>query len=450
MAVSSERAHALSTPPMVQGLPFLGSLLDFRRDHVGVFEHGYRDFGPVFGIRLGPQRGVVLIGPKYHEFFFSEVDQRLSVPEVYRFVIPMFGEVVMAVQDRERRRQHVAVMQSAFKGRRLTGYVQTMVDETDAWLDELGDSGTFEVWDALEALSMNIAASALMGPEVREQIGEFRPLLDDLARGMDFVLPPNLPLPRFRRRDRARKLLTEMIRPVLANRRERLGEHGDFLQMLVTHPALYGKDDDDETLVGIALCTIFTGFITTAAQTAWALVLLLQHPEYLESVLAELDRERVEFTDGECPTAQRLSRLNWALTEAVRLHPVMSHYARTTAEEYMVDGYRVPSGWLTMLCPAVAHRLPSVFSDPERYDPERFGPGREEHRRHPYALIGFSGGFYRCPGSGFGMAEMRVVLAMLLDRYSLELRTADPVAAFDLGVSRPGSPCLVRYSRRSE
>jgi sterol 14-demethylase len=434
----AERRPPLRPPPAVRGLPLVGNLLEFRRDHVGIFERAYRDHGPVFSIRLGPQRGVVLIGPEYHRFFFSEVDRKLSVPELYRFVVPMFGEVVMAERDGDTRRGQVQLMQSAFQGRRLTRYEETMAEETHAWLDRLGRSGTFEVWDELEGLSMRIAAATLMGPEVRARIDDFRPLLVDLARGMEFVLPPNLPLPRFRRRDRARVALTEMIRPILAARRAAPGGSADFLQTLVDDPSLANGSGDDQKLAGMALCTIFTGYITTAALMSWSLVLLLQHPPYLEAVLGELDGG-----DG-----ARLPRLDRAIKEAVRLRPVMSHYARTNAEEYELDGYRIPKGWLTMLCPAVAHRLPHVFADPDRYDPDRFAPGRAEDRQ-PNALIGFSGGFYRCPGSAFGTSEIRVALAGLLERFTLELVDRDPAPAFDLGVTRPGSPCRVRYAART-
>jgi sterol 14-demethylase len=432
--VTSGRAasvgSSLPTPPMLRGLPLVGNLPAFRREHAALFERGYRRYGPIFSMRLGPQRGVVLIGPEHHRFFFHEVDRRLSVPEIYRFVVPMFGDVVMAARDTQTRREQVALMQSAFQGRRLEAYARTMGDETEAWLRGLGHSGTFDVWDSFESLSMNVAASALMGPEVRARMADFRPLLTDLARGMEFILPPNLPLPRFRRRDRARRQLTEMIQPVLAARRATPADRADFLQTMVEDETLR----TDATLVGMALCTLFTGYITTAAQMAWALVLLLQHRAYLESVVDELP-------------AGRSPRLEWAVKEAVRLRPVMSHYARTNAEDYERGGYRIPKGWLTMLCPAVAHRLPELFRDPGAYDPERFGPGREEDRR-PYAMIGFSGGFYRCPGAGFGMTEIRVVLGMLLERYALDLVDPDPPAAFDLGVTRPGSPCRVRYRAR--
>lgn len=440
---------SLPTPPMVRGLPLLGSFLEWRRDHLGVFLRAYRQHGPVFGIRLGPMRGVVLIGPEYHDFYFKEVDRTLSVPELYKFVIPMFGDVLMAAADTDRRRRHVSLLHSAFQGGRLAHYTEVMAEEATRWLDELGPRGELELWATVEPLVMRIAASALMGPEIRARIDEFRPSLADLARGMEFILPSNLPLPRFFRRDRARRRLAEMLRPVLAERRRQPGGRSDFLQSLVDDPGL--QAEGDEVQIGMALATIFTGYITTAAQACWTLVLLLRHPEYLASVVAEIDVELAASdgrTDGSFLTTARLPLLERAFKESVRLRPVMSHYARTNAQEYEIDGYRIPKGWLTMLCPGVAHRLPTIFTDPERYDPERFADDRAEDKKRAHSLIGFSGGFYRCPGQAFGANETKVVLAALLARYTLEPLGAEPPPDFALGVTRPGSPCRIRYMRR--
>ena len=419
----------------------IGSLPGFLRHHTDVFQRAYDAHGPVFGIRLGPQRGVMLIGPRYHEFYFKEVDNILAVPQLYEFVIPMFGEVLLAVKDTTVRRRQIAVMQSAFQGRQLAAYTEVMKQETACWMDSLEDAGEFDVWSAMEALSMKVAAGALLGAEVRSRIGEFAPLLRDLARGMEFVLPPNLPLPKFRRRDRARARLEEMISPVLADRRKPARRRHDFLQTLVDNPEI---GEDDELLIGMALCTLFTGYITTAAQMSWTMVQLLQHQDYLSFVVAEIDRAS-ETSRG---PQRRLDRLEWAIKESQRLHPAMSHYARYNTEDYELDGYVIPRGWLTMLCPAVAHRLPDIFADPQRYDPHRFAPGRAEDKRHPHAMIGFGGGYYRCPGAAFGNSEIKTVLATLLAHFHLSLVAPGPRAAFDMGVIRPGSPCQVRYLRR--
>lgn len=437
------------SPPALRGLPLLGNLLEYRRDHLEVFWRAYRTLGPIFSIRLGPQRAVVLIGPENHRFFFSQVDKILSLPEVYRFVVPMFGKVLNAADDEAVRRKQLALLHSAFQGQRMRGHIGVMAQESSAWLEGLGRGGTFEIFETFAALGMNIAASAFMGQEIRRRMADFLPLYEALARGMDFVLPPHLPLPRFRRRDRARRELNEMIRPVIAERQAHPERYDDFLQTIIA--GRYSEDgvEADETIVGLALMTVFTAYITTAAQSAWSLVQLLQHPDYLAEVLDE--QEEVLGGDAANVSAEtlgRMERLEWALKETQRMHPVMSHYARYNAQAYEWQGYHMPKGWLTFVCPAVSHRLPEVFSRPDSYDPRRFAPERAEDQRRPYSLIGFGAGLYRCPGAAFGTNEMKCILSLLLQRFELELLDGAPRRDFEMGVIRPRPPCRVRYRRR--
>jgi len=437
------------TPPALRGLPFLGNLLEYRRDHVEVFWRAYKTLGPVFSIRLGPQRAVVLIGPEGNRFFFTQVDKILSLPEVYRFVIPMFGKVLNAADTETVRKKQLALLHTAFQGRKMQHHVEIMVREISAWIDSLGDEGTFELDKALEKLGMNIAASAFMGEAIRRQMSDFLPLYEDLARGMEFVLPPNLPLPRFRRRDRARKKLGEMIRPIIVERQAHPERYDDFLQTIVEGEYLENGETADETVIGLALLSVFTAYITTAAQTSWSLIQLIQHPEYLASVRNE--QEAVLHNKATNISVEKLSlleRLEWSLKETQRMYPVMSHYARYNAQAYELGGYYIPQGWLTMVCPAISHRLPGVFVHPEIYDPIRFSPARAEDRKNTYGLIGFGAGLYRCPGAGFGMNEMKCIIAMLVQRFTLELVDCNPKRNFELGVIRPQPPCLVKYKRR--
>jgi sterol 14-demethylase len=427
----------------------VGNLLAYRRDHVDVFWRAYREHGPVFSIRLGPQRAAVLIGPERHRFFFEEADKTLSLPEVYRFVIPMFGPVLNAANERAVRKYQLQLLHSAFRGPRMDRHVEVMAAETEAWLDTLGERGTFDVNAAFAELGMNIAASAFMGPRIRSQMDAFLPLYEDLARGMEFVLPPNLPLPRFIRRDRARKRLGELIQPAIDERRARPGDYEDFLETVVAGDHSRAQSDPDDTVVGLALLSVFTAYITTAAQMAWALVQLLERPAWLARVRAEAEAVGVRDRPPDREALGSLDRLTWSLKETQRLHPVMSHYARHTASSYEIDGYVVPEGWLTMLCPAIAHRLPEVFARPDVYEPERFAPHRAEHRRTDYSLIGFGAGLYKCPGMAFGTAEMQCVLSMLLSRYDVELLTPELTRDYDMGVIRPGPRCVVKYARRS-
>ncbi len=200
------------TPPALPGLPLVGNALEFRRDPIAVVRRGYERFGLMFSLKLGPQAIAVVLGPTSHRFFFEQSDNILSVREVYKFVVPMFGEVLQSAGTQMCNAQR-DLLRPAFGRGALTSFVNTAARETRAWLQTLGDVGEFDLWPTFEQLSMDIAAAALIGTEFRMKTStEFWELYRDLAGGMEFILPTNLRLARFRRRERAKVKLFAMIR----------------------------------------------------------------------------------------------------------------------------------------------------------------------------------------------------------------------------------------------
>jgi sterol 14-demethylase len=442
---SSTEKHGL--PPSLNGWPLVGNFPEYMRDHVALLRRGYARLGPVFALRLGPQRAVMLVGPEFNRFFFTQADKLLSVPEVYRFVVPMFGPVLNAAVDRVVRRSQLALLHSAFVREALAVDMRVMEEETNAWTASLGDAGSFEIYEAFSGLVLRITLKSLLGPEIRERVDEFAPLLNTLAEGMDFLLPPHLPLPKFYRRDRAREALIRIVAPLVDDRLSGAVRHGDFLQKIVAGDYLSESSRSRDTIIDLVLMTAFTGYITTAAQMCWSLTELIGHPDYERLVTEEI----AALPTGEpfsFDTLSRLTLLERAIKEGQRLNPAMSHYARFTAMPYEIGGFVVPKGWLTMISPTLSHRLPAVFPRPNVYDPDRFAPGREEDVRTPYSLIGFGGGVYRCPGAKYGMAAIHCVLASLYRNFLLELVTGPPVRDFQVGVIRPRPPCVIAYRRR--
>jgi sterol 14-demethylase len=101
-----------------------------------------------------------------------------------------------------------------------------------------------------------------------------------------------------------------------------------------------------------------------------------------------------------------------------------------------------------MVSPAVAHRLPSVFANPEKYDPDRFAPGREEHKQTLYTLIGFGGGKHRCIGFVFAYQQVMMIWAHILKSFEIELVEPDYKPNYSTFVVGPYQPCRIRYRRR--
>ncbi|WP_341720575.1 cytochrome P450 [Micromonospora sp. FIMYZ51] len=436
---------ARSSPPTLSGLPVLGNALSFMRDPVALIRAGRAELGPVFALRMGPKRSVVVVGPEQSRATIALPESTLPVTPVYQWVVPMFGRVMQAADHEDYRRQRAALV-PALAGRHHGDYLAAITDETRSWLGSLGHRGTFDAAADLERLSMNIAVRLFLGARFRNQhAARFREYFLDIAAGMEFFLPPNLPLPRLRRRDRARKAMFELVRPYLdAVRTDPDPDRHGFLAHLATAEESF----DDETVIGLILILVYAAYETTAAQLGWSLILLLQNPKAtaeIEVELAALSADSREWTTGDLHR-QRL--LFEALLEAQRLRPVTTMLTRHTAVPYEVGGYEVPAGWQTLFCPPVTHRDPDVFPDPDAFDPSRFGPARDSAGTAASSLLNMGGGLHACLGARFADLEMKAVLALLLGGYDLELANPDPPPAPGLGVSRPLSPCEIHYRAR--
>ena len=443
--------NQLPTPPVLSGAkPGIGHLLEFNKNRAGLILRGVEEAGQVFTIKLGPQNVAVLIGPEYHRTFFMETDKKLNISTPYKFLRASFGEVLFIAGHDEYLRQRPFVTQ-AFRREKMAYYITIMEREVQKWLDTLGEDGQFEVVETMGWLTQNVAGSALMGDRFMAEAGpEFWDLYADLGKALDPVLPPNLPLPKFWRRDKARARMAEIIKPILEERRANPDAYDDFLQDFVQ--SRYADTDDpieDEVLRNLRLGLMFAGHETTAGQAAWNIILLLQHPDFLSLVREEIDRHAPYGQPVTGRTLHALTHMGYAVTETERLRPSADLLLRDVDEDIEVGGYRIPAGWKVQVSSEVAHRLDDVFAEPDYYDPLRYAPGREEDKSDRFTLIGFGGGTHKCTGMNFANNEISVITTLLLQQFDLELATRHSEVARGVGANRP-TPTVIRYHRKSQ
>ncbi|XP_044109962.1 cytochrome P450 4F2 isoform X3 [Neovison vison] len=235
---------------------------------------------------------------------------------------------------------------------------------------------------------------------------------------------------RFRR---ACRLVHNFTDAVIQERRRTLPDQGidefleakaktktlDFIDVLLLTKDEDGKQLSDEDIRAEADTFMFEGHDTTASGLSWVLYNLAKHPEYQERCRQEVqellrDREPQEI---EWDDMTQLPFLTMCIKESLRLHPSVTVISRCCSQDIVLpDGRVIPKGVTCLISIFGTHHNPSVWPDPEVYNPFRFDPENIKERS-PLAFIPFSAGPRNCIGQTFAMTEMKVVLALTLLRF---------------------------------
>jgi len=440
-----------TVPTLAGGLPWLGHAPAFHRNPVGFLEEGRRRHGDIFRFKLCGRDVYALLSPRGHQAFFRASDDELSAREAYRFTVPIFGPGVAYAVSSELMDEQLRLLHPALRDDAMQAYAGFMAQEVDEFADRLGVEGQIDLLPAMNELTIAIAGRCLIGPEFRSRsAAEFAALYRDLEAGINLIafFSPGFPSPANLRRDRARRRVLALMSELIAERRRTGGDTKDFLGVLMNARDAFGAALSDDLITGLLLTALFAGQHTSAVMATWVAVLLAQHPEEASALRREAEAE----TRGEQPglaALKRLRRLEWCLKEAERLYPPIVMLMRLVQRPFTADGHALPPGSMAMVSPAVGHRLPHVFADPKRFDPDRFAPPREEDRATPFSLIGFGGGKHRCLGLAFAHQQIKIIWTLLLRRFDFELADPTPRPDYATWVVGPRGSCRVRYRRRA-
>ena len=143
----------------------------------------------------------------------------------------------------------------------------------------------------------------------------------------------------------------------------------------------------------------------------WAISLLLNHPEALDKVRAEIDthvgHQRL-IADSDLPN---LHYLHNVMKETLRLFPagplLVPHESST---ECTVQGYDIPRGTMLLVNAYAIHRDPDVWEHATSFKPERFE--REEGKG--FRLMPFGSGRRGCPAELMATRVMGLALGALV------------------------------------
>ena len=346
----------------------------------------------------------------------------------YRAAVELFGHGLLLNEGDAWKRQRL-MSQPAFKADYIAEQVPWMVNLTAKFLADwrrYADNGQARDVDKdFLDLSQLLAGYYLMGPG-------FEPIAERFCRAAIAVkdswpLPPRSVWQLLRRRgDGWTDALASAVRDIdacvyeyLAAQRPNDFAGAGLVKLLVDGSRAQNDEFNDRSLRDQLLTVFFAGHETTASSLSWVHYLLDRHPEARDRLRAEVGA----VLGQRAPTMADLDRLVYTeqvVNEALRLYSPIHSLSRVALEDDTLGGYYIPAGATIYVSLYATHRLPSVWPDPERFDPERFTAANIGARPR-FAFIPFAAGHRNCVGASTAIVELKIAVAMIAQRYELNV-----------------------------
>jgi cytochrome P450 len=264
--------------------------------------------------------------------------------------------------------------------------------------------------------------------------------------------PDWMPFPENRRKLAAVKVLDDIIRRVIRERRASGEDKGDLLSMLLgaVDEEGDGTGMTDEQARDEAITLFNAGHDTTAAGLTWLWYLVAQHPEVEEKLRDEAQSVLGEREAGYADLPS-LPYTAMVVKESLRLYPpTWALIPRVALTDVPLGDFVIRKGGWVYIYTWVLHRDSRFFPEPERFDPERFAPGRVESIPQ-HAYIPFGAGPHVCIGNAFAQMEMVLAVSTIIRRVRLMLPPDAPPVTIEPYVAirpRGGLPLRVEAVNR--
>ena len=411
------KAHGrpdLSAIPGDRGWPFLGHLPAFLRDVHQLLNRRYKQYGEVF-LMNGPRtEGIFMLGPEANEYLFKNEDQLFSNFLAWDLT---FGDVFdnnVLEMDFSGHKRHRKILQLAFKRQAIEGHIEIMDPMIQREITDLPLGKQYKLMPFIKRLLLNVGANVFLGEEVGTQTEKLNKAFVDMVASTVDPFRKRIPFSPYMRGIAGRKVLSDYIYSNIDKKRASQGRDL-FTQLCQLRDEQDGTQFSDEEICDHIVFLLFAAHDTTTSALCSVLFSLADNPTWQENLFDE-----IKSIDADVLTHDELDRMEateLVIKESLRMYPPLIMMPRYGLREFEFKGHRIPPNTACVASSLFTHYMEEYWSDPSRFDPERFAPGREEDKGHFFQYIPFGGGAHKCLGLHFAQVQGKIFLYHFLRRY---------------------------------
>ncbi|KAL3820401.1 hypothetical protein ACJIZ3_006306 [Penstemon smallii] len=405
------------------------------------------------------------------------IKEILSEPELFHKPIPdPIGETVaggLSYLEDEKWVKHRRLINPAFHLQKLKNMTRAIrlscLNVTDKWealvSSNNGKPQEIDVWPYFEDLSgdmisrVGFGSSHEQGRRIFELQKEQAKLVLQLMQLLFIPGFRHIPTKSNRRMKSISNELQSLLKGVINERKEAMerGEavNEDLLGILMESNIREIQEHGNKNL-GMSKEDVikefklfyFAGSETTSSLLLWTMVMLSKHQDWQSRTREEV----LQFFGKNEPTFDGLNRLKivtMILHEVLRLYTPVPLLVRSPTKKVKVGNLTLPVGVDVFLQIGLLHHDQMIWGEDVNefcwYKlKKRFSEGISNATKVQFSFIPFSSGPRICIGQHLAMIEVKMALAMILQKFSFELSPSYLHAPFSIFTLQPqyGAPLL--------
>jgi cytochrome P450 len=418
-----------------RGYPIIGVLPQLRGNTFKFLTSVAKKYGDFVPLRILMTTSYLLNHPAHVEHVLQKNYRNYRKTPMLEKLRPVLGDGLFTSENELWTRQR-SLIQPSFNRQRVDALGSRMVsvieDHLLQWRKKAETGEEFNLSDDTSFLTLEIALQTMFGTSLQSDgagFAEAMKIIHEVSakRIWDVSgIEERLPTKKNKAYRDATNFLHGVVDRIISERRTKGAGGDDLLDILMdardanTDQAMTDKQLRDEVMT-----LMLAGHDTTATMVAWSLLLLSQHKTRLECLRDEVDH----VLAGKLPETTDLRSLDYlqrAIQEVARLRPSFWWFARVAINDDKIAGQPIKAGTTVFISQYLIHTLPSIWKDPDTFDPDRFLP-ENIARRPKFSYFPFGAGPRVCVGSSFAMMEMQLTLAMIFRQFDVNITSdADP------------------------
>jgi cytochrome P450 len=389
---------------------------------------------------------VRLYGADAHRLTLVNEGQVFSNKKAWDMVIGRIFPNGLMLRDGDDHRYHRRLMQAGFKSKVMQRYMVEMEPQIRHAVSNwpLPTKGPLLAFPTFKKMTLDLAASIFLGMDLGDDADKLNKAFETAVAASMPKIPLAIPGTLLWRGIRARKYMCAFFQQQLPAKRA--GNGTDMFSILCNATDEDGHQYTDQEVIDHMIFLMMAAHDTTTSTLTSMTYALGQHPEWQKILLDEIQSLNVEHLQYE--DLGRMEKTDWVMKEALRMYPPLSTLPKYSVAPFEFEGLKIPAGAIVATFPIHTHYMEAYWTDPSKFDPQRFSEERAEHKNDPYCWVPFSGGAHMCIGLHFAVMQMKLVIFEMLRNYQWTLADSYEMPVQQSPISKPRDDLPVYFKAR--